>query len=110
MTAGPPLPAPGWDVNLPEGVEADLSAGGSLPGAWTRVWRADGDRAVLSTLDTGRSVTAAELDELSANAAGRYLAAGLRPRDRILLSGGTSVELVVAYVGALRAGLTVVPA
>jgi len=87
----------------------DLAAGGSLPGAWTRAWRAIGDRVVLSTLD-GRDVGAAELDERTGVAAGRYVAAGLVPGDRILLCGGTSVDLVVAYVGALRAGLTVVPA
>jgi len=55
-------------------------------------------------------VSAAELDERTAAAAGRYAATGLEPGERILLSAGTSVELVVAYVGALRAGLTVVPA
>jgi malonyl-CoA/methylmalonyl-CoA synthetase len=103
-------PAPGWAVHLPDGASPDLADGGSLPGAWTRSWRAAGSRVVLSTLDEAPPVTAAELDERTAVAAGRYVAAGLAPGDRILLSGATSVELVVAYVGALRAGLSVVPA
>jgi malonyl-CoA/methylmalonyl-CoA synthetase len=87
----------------------DLGAGGSLPGAFRSAWAADPARVILSTLE-GEAVTAAELEERTAAAAGRYAAAGLGPGDRVLISAGTSVALVVAYVGALRAGLTVVPA
>jgi len=104
--------APAWAAHLPAGTDpagVDLLAGGSLPGAWTSAWRADGTRTVLSTLD-GARVSAAELEERTAAAAGRYAATGLLPGERILLSAGTSVDLVVAYVGALRAGLAVVPA
>jgi malonyl-CoA/methylmalonyl-CoA synthetase len=35
--------------------------------------------------------------------------AGLEPGDRLVLSGATSAAFVVAYIGALRAGLVVVP-
>jgi malonyl-CoA/methylmalonyl-CoA synthetase len=87
----------------------DLGAGGSLPGAWTAAWAADPARPVLSTLD-GITVTAAEFAERTAAAAGRYAAAGLVPGDRILFSAGPSIDLVVAYVAALRYGLAVVPA
>ena len=95
--------------HLLPGVAADLAAGGSLPGAWTRAWAADPSRISLSTLD-GVRISAEELEERSGIAAQRYAAAGLGPGDRLLLSAGTSVEMVLAYVGALRAGLTVVPA
>ena len=95
--------------HLPTGVVPDLAEGGSLPGAWIRAWSADPSRVTLSTLD-GERVSAEELEERSGRAAQTYAAAGLGPGDRVLLSAGTSVELVVAYVGALRAGLTVVPA
>jgi malonyl-CoA/methylmalonyl-CoA synthetase len=87
----------------------DLGAGGSLPGAFRAAWAAGPARVVLSTLE-GVTVTAADLEERTAVAAARYAAAGLGAGDRVLVSAGTSVDLVVAYVGALRAGLTVVPA
>ena len=105
-------PEPDWAVHLPPGTDAstvDLAAGGTLPGACTAAWRSDPSRITLSTLD-GVAVSAGELEARTADAAGRYAAAGLAPGDRLLLSAGTSVATVVAYVGALRAGLTVVPA
>jgi malonyl-CoA/methylmalonyl-CoA synthetase len=103
------IEAPDWSVHLPAGLKAsdvDLGAGRSLPGSWVEAWRRDGDRVVLTTLD-GQAVTAAQLEELTATAAGRY---GLAAGERVLISGAPSLDLVVAYVGALRAGLTVVPA
>jgi malonyl-CoA/methylmalonyl-CoA synthetase len=107
-----PVAAPHWSVHLPKDVtpsQVDLAEGGSLPGAWTAAWRGDPSRIVLSTLD-GAAVSAAEVEERTAAAARGYAAAGLAPGDRVLVSGGTSVDLIVAYVAALRAGLTVVPA
>jgi malonyl-CoA/methylmalonyl-CoA synthetase len=95
--------------HLPSGTPFDLAAGATLPGAFTAAWRSGPSRTVLSTLDS-ESVSAAEMEELSGKAAGRYQAAGLVPGDRMLLCGATSLDYVVAYVGALRAGLTVVPA
>jgi malonyl-CoA/methylmalonyl-CoA synthetase len=101
--------APHWSAHLAPGVEADLSLGATLPGAWTARWAADPGAEVIAT-PSGRSVTADELEQLTAAAAGRYAAAGLSPRDRIMVSAGASVELVIAYLAALRYGLTVVPA
>ncbi|HEX7744847.1 MAG TPA: acyl-CoA synthetase, partial [Micromonosporaceae bacterium] len=101
--------APHWSAHLGPGVEADLGLGATLPGAWTGRWAADPDAEVLAT-PAGRTVTAAELEQLTAAAAGRYAAAGLAPGDRVIVSAGPSVELVVAYLAALRYGLTVVPA
>ncbi len=103
---------PAWAIHLPPGMapaSVDLADGGSLPGAFIRSWAADPTRVALSTLD-GERVSAEGLEERSGTAAQRYAAAGLVPGDRVLLSAGTTVEMVVAYVGALRAGLTVVPA
>ena len=89
----------------------DLAAGGTLPGAWTAAWAADARPDVVLSTWTGVTLTAAELEERTAAAAGRYAAAGLAPgRPGADVRAGTSVDLVVAYVAALRAGLTVVPA
>jgi malonyl-CoA/methylmalonyl-CoA synthetase len=54
--------------------------------------------------------SAAELDEATRRAAGRLAAAGLEPGDRVVWSTHSSVASVVAHLGALRAGLVVVPA
>lgn len=108
--AGPTVTAaPHWSAHLPPGVEADLSAGATLPGAWTARWAADPAAMVIATLGRA-SLTAAELEQSTAAAAGRYAAAGLWPGDRIMVCAGVSVELVIAYVAALRYGLSVVPA
>ena len=103
------MSAPAWAVHLAPGVQPDLAEGGTLPVAFTKSWAADPSRTVLSTMD-GERVGAAELEDRSGLAALRYAASGLMPGDRVLLSAANSIELVVAYVGALRVGLTVVPA
>jgi malonyl-CoA/methylmalonyl-CoA synthetase len=54
-------------------------------------------------------MSAGELEEQTRAVALRLRRAGLEPGDRFVLSGATSSALVVAYVGALRAGLVVVP-
>jgi malonyl-CoA/methylmalonyl-CoA synthetase len=103
---------PAWAVHLPAGMDpsaVDLAAGGTLVGAFTRAWAADENRTVLATLE-GRRVSAGELEERTGVAALRYAAAGLVPGDRVLLCAAPSIDMVLAYVGALRAGLTVVPA
>jgi len=105
-------PVRDWTVHLPAGADpsdVDLAAGRTLPGAWTAAWAADPRRPALSTLD-GDTVGAGELAQRTAAAAGRFAAAGLVPGDAVLVSAGPSVDLVVAYVAALRYGLTVVPA
>jgi malonyl-CoA/methylmalonyl-CoA synthetase len=89
--------------------DADLAAGSTLPGAFTRAWAGAPERIALSTLD-GVRLSGAELEERTGIAALRYAAAGLLPGDRLLISAAPSIDMVVAYVGALRAGLTVVPA
>lgn len=107
-----------WDQHLESGgpesaparaLDAVTAPGATLPGTLAARWTADPDQVVLSTLD-GARLTAAQLDERSAAAAGKYAATGLVPGDRVLISAAPSLDLVVAYVGALRYGLTVVPA
>jgi malonyl-CoA/methylmalonyl-CoA synthetase len=104
-----------WDVHLPaQGVERpdDVAAHlgqRSLVEAWQQRWAADPDRPVVLDDEHGW-VSADELEHRTRTAAGRMAAAGLHPGDRMLLSAGASVDLVVAHVAALRLGLVVVPA
>jgi malonyl-CoA/methylmalonyl-CoA synthetase len=71
-------------------------------------WRAHPDQEVIVDQD-GPSVTGADLLDRTRLAAARLAGAGLRPGDRVLVSGAGSVDLVVAHVAALRSGLVVVP-
>ena len=102
---------PGWAVHLPPPPRSGDSppVGDTLPQAWAARLEAAPDRPVLWEERRGW-VQAGELDRASRRVAARLAAAGLRPGDRILMSAGTSVELVEAHVGALRLGLVVVPA
>jgi malonyl-CoA/methylmalonyl-CoA synthetase len=103
------VPRP-WSDHLPRGVPAEVSAltaAGTLPAAWSALAGADPDRAVLHD---GGWVTRGQLAAASAGVAGRLAAAGLRPGDRVLLSGPNSLSLVVAHVACLRSGFVVVPA
>jgi malonyl-CoA/methylmalonyl-CoA synthetase len=100
-----------WAVHLPQGTAAadvDLLADGSLVGRWLRRWRERPDQRYLRDLD-GRWLTGEELEEQTRRTALRLRRAGLEPGQRFVLSGPTSGELVIAYIGALRAGLVVVP-
>jgi malonyl-CoA/methylmalonyl-CoA synthetase len=109
MTSWPP---PRWGAHLPDGVlpgDVDLAQGHTLAGAWAAAWARDPRREVLRSFD-GIRMSAGELAERSALAAGRYAAAGLRPGDPVLMSAPPSLDLIVSYVGAIRYGLTVVPA
>lgn len=77
--------------------------------AWADHFETDPDRPLLWEERRGW-VTAGALDRASRQVAARLAGAGLFPGHRILMSAGTSVELVEAHVGALRLGLVVVPA
>jgi len=107
---------PGWAAHLPEaggaaggGAWAEPSPGRTLPEVWAARFEHRPDRPLLWEQQRGW-VRAGDLDRASRRVAARLAAAGLRPGDRILMSAGTSVELVEAHVGALRLGLVVVPA
>jgi acyl-CoA synthetase (AMP-forming)/AMP-acid ligase II len=103
--------SPAWSAHLPAGVDAgalDLLADRSLPGSWTRHWARDPAHRVLWHDDTGWT-TAGDLEERTRQVAGRLAGAGLQRGDRVVVSAGASLELVVAHVAALRLGLVVVP-
>jgi malonyl-CoA/methylmalonyl-CoA synthetase len=98
-------------VHLPDGSVSDASelvADGSLVARWTRLWAARPSWPQLRDVDD-RWVSSDELESRSRDLACRLLAAGLRPGDRFVMSGASSAALVIAYIGALRAGLVVVP-
>lgn len=102
---------PAWSSHLPAGMDPsslDLLADRSLPGSWTRRWAEDGGRRVLWTQEGGWT-SGRELEERTRRVAGRFAAAGLQRGERLVLSAGSSLQLVVAHVAALRLGLVVVP-
>src|SRR5690349_19118021 len=98
-----------WTAHLPQGAHVDeLRADATLPGRWTRRWRARAPWPQVRTPD-GRWLFSDELEARTRHLAERLLGTGLEPGQRIVLSGESSLALVEAYVGALRAGLVVVP-
>ena len=106
---------PGWAVHLPRPPDGGGQAaavppdGTTLPAAWAARVAGAPDRPVLWEERRGW-VRAGDLERASRRVAARLAGAGLGPGDRILMSAGTSVELVEAHVAALRLGLVVVPA
>jgi malonyl-CoA/methylmalonyl-CoA synthetase len=103
--------SPAWARHLPPGLEAarlDLLADEGLTRCWSRRWRERPAMPQLRDLD-GAWITGGELEERTRAKALGLLAAGLAPGDRLLLSAGSSADLVIAYVAALRAGVVVVP-
>lgn len=100
-----------WTAHLPDGMQAedlDIGGQGSLPAAWEAVWAAAPATQTLFDQRHGW-VTAGELDRASRLAAGGLRAAGIKSGDRMLFSADSSLELVIAHVAALRAGIVVVP-
>lgn len=103
--------SPSWSRHLPEGLdESDvrLQADGSLPSRWLRLWGEKSSWNQVEDVD-GRWISSLELEDRSRLAAERFRASGLEKADRFVISSEPSVDFVVAYVGALRAGLVVVP-
>lgn len=98
----------------PSGARAALSSAGTLLRAWSAGWRAAPGARLFRELapgpDQARWWTAGEFDAATREVAGRLQGAGLGAGDRLLWSTASSVSSLVAHVGALRAGLVVVPA
>jgi malonyl-CoA/methylmalonyl-CoA synthetase len=86
-------------------LRAELAAG-SLPAAFHATAVAHGDRPALSV--DGDSMTHGELDAVVAGVAARLRDMGAVPGTAVAINAPTSMSLVVAYVGALRTGATVV--
>ncbi|HXX89838.1 MAG TPA: AMP-binding protein [Acidimicrobiales bacterium] len=105
-----------WRDHLPPGSSIDtpdLTARGSLPTAWAGVWGAHADRPLLYDAGAGpdaRWVSAARFEEQTRRAAARFAELGLEAGDRVVWSMGSSLAAAVVNIGALRAGLVVVPA
>ena len=86
----------------------DLVAEGTLPSAWATRWRERPDDPAIGGGSQGW-LTNRDLDQRTAAVATVLERTGLRDGDRVIVSGPTTVELVVVHVAALRAGLVVVP-
>ncbi len=102
----------GWEAHLPEGAAAerlDLTAKGTLPAAWARIWETSDRTPILFSQCHGWTSTG-EFEDATRRVAGRLYGAGLRPGDRMLFSAESSLELMIAHVAALRSGIVVVPA
>jgi malonyl-CoA/methylmalonyl-CoA synthetase len=104
-----------WMPHLPEGTADFDPLGGqrSLAGAWKAKWSSDPEAVAivdLTQLSTGRPVSRGELDRGSSHAATALLERGVKPGDRVLISGAPSLPYVLLYLGAIRLGATIVPA
>jgi malonyl-CoA/methylmalonyl-CoA synthetase len=105
-----------WREHLSAGTDLnveDLTARRSLPAAWAEVWGTNPSAPLIYDAgagDAARWVTAGEFEERTRLAAAQLMSLGLQAGDRLLWCTGSSVAAVVANVGALRAGLVVVPA
>jgi malonyl-CoA/methylmalonyl-CoA synthetase len=115
-----------WRAHLPAGstlAEGDRTASSTLTSAWSAMWADAPDAPTfLDATPEGTGAVAghrhragswwssAELEEATRRAAGRLLGAGLVAGDRLLWSTASSASSLVAHIGALRAGLVVVPA
>jgi malonyl-CoA/methylmalonyl-CoA synthetase len=105
---------PAWTPHLPAGQSLPVLAGDdeSLASAWRARWDEEPERVALVDL-TGEAevaLTRGELAQRSAAAAGVLHEAGVRPGDRVLLSGAPSVPYLLLYLGAIRLGAVIVPA
>jgi len=79
----------------------------TIPDSFRTIARAHGDQTVL--LGAGPSWTFAALDRASDGVAAGLAGQGVEPSDRIGLYCPNTPEFVVAYLGILKAGATVVP-
>jgi malonyl-CoA/methylmalonyl-CoA synthetase len=91
----------------PASLRAELVEG-SLAEAFHRTAAEAPDRIALQV--GGTTITHGELDAAAARLGGWMRDRGVRAGDRVLVAGRTSVELVLAYLGVLRAGAAMVPA
>jgi malonyl-CoA/methylmalonyl-CoA synthetase len=103
-----------WTDHLPGASDVgdgsvDLS--GTLPRTWSHRWASEPAAPLFcEPSHPSRWWSAGEFDAATRRAAGRLRGAGLLPGDRVIWSTMSSVASLAAHVGALRAGLVVVPA
>ncbi|WP_337188768.1 AMP-binding protein [Phenylobacterium sp.] len=66
-------------------------------------------RAPCFLLSDGTTVSYGDLETGAAHVAGRLVAEGVRPGDRIALQAGKSPESIMVYLGVLKAGAVYLP-
>jgi malonyl-CoA/methylmalonyl-CoA synthetase len=96
----------GWSVD-PGRLRATLTEG-TLTEGFHRAATGSPDAPAIEV--DGVALSHAELDDRAARIGGWLREQGVRPHDRVLLAGGSSAELVAAYLGILRARAVMVPA
>ncbi len=69
----------------------------------------EADKIALSEAASGRTVTWSALDDLVQRFVQGLSDAGMVAGYRVMIATGNSIEFVAAYLGALRAGMVVVP-
>ncbi len=67
------------------------------------------DKTALSEATSGRTITWSGLDDLVGRVVQGFSDAGMVAGYRVMVAAGNSIEFVAAYLGALRAGMVVVP-
>lgn len=75
----------------------------------TRAASQEPDKILLSEAATGRTVTGRGLEDLVQRVAQGLSDAGMVAGYRVMVATGNRIEFVAAYLGALRAGMVVVP-
>jgi malonyl-CoA/methylmalonyl-CoA synthetase len=97
-----------WSAHGFHGEPADLVKEQTLIAAWEAQVRADPDQPVFC--EAGQPwISAAQLHRMVAAAADFFEDSELEVGDRVVMSCTPSVSLIVAHLGALTAGLVVVP-
>lgn len=100
-------PVAGVVYQSPDRLKAYVAAGAltdeTLVSAFSQAARKHPDRTALSEVDW--SCTYAELDVITDKVASGLMGLGLRPLDRVLFQLANSKELVIAFLGCLKAGL-----
>src|ERR1700709_1648871 len=67
------------------------------------------DKTALSEATSGRTISWTGLDDLVQRVVQGFSDAGMVAGYRVMIAAGNSIEFVAAYLGALRAGMVVVP-
>ena len=70
---------------------------------------ADRNPEAVALIDTRGSTSYAELDRLANQFGNMFRSAGVRRHDRVVIALENSVEMVAAYLGAMKAGAAAVP-
>ena len=72
-------------------------------------WRRVSPDKIAVEMDQAESLTYAQLGDWSDGVAGRLIAAGVQPGDRVIVTGANAMAFIAAAFGTLKAGGIVVP-